>query len=46
MSIPDYQGFMLPLLEAVSDGKDHGLRDLTRALADRLSLSDEERRAE
>lgn len=43
MSIPDYQAFMLPLLEAVSDGKDHVLRDLTRQLADRFNLTDDER---
>lgn len=43
MPIPDYQDCMLPLLEAVSDGKEHVVRDVTRALADRFGLSEEER---
>lgn len=43
MSIPDYQSFMLPLLEAVSDGKSHVLRDLTRQLSNRFGLSEDER---
>ena len=28
MPIPDYQDFMLPLLEALSDGKEHRMTDL------------------
>lgn len=43
MPIPDYQAFMLPFLEAIADGQDHVLRDVTRQLADRFNLSDEER---
>jgi restriction system protein len=43
--IPDYQGFMLPLLRAVGDGQDHALRDLSRNLADELGLVEPERRA-
>jgi restriction system protein len=41
--IPDYQGFMLPLLRTVADGEDHALRDLTRKVADDVGLSDTER---
>ena len=43
MPIPDYQDFMLPLLQAVSDGKDHHIRDVTTLLADSLGLSQEQR---
>ena len=39
MPIPDYQDFMLPLLQAVLDGKDHHIRDVTTLLADSLGLS-------
>jgi restriction system protein len=42
--IPDFQSLMLPLLEVVSDGKDHLMKDVTRALADRYELTEEERR--
>ena len=44
MPIPDYQGCMLPLLDSIADGKEHVLRDVTRAIADRFGLSDEERK--
>jgi restriction system protein len=44
MPIPDYQDCMLPLLEAVSDGQDHVIRDVARALADRFVLTDAERK--
>ena len=44
MSIPDYQACMLPLLEAIADGQEHRLRDVTQSVAERLSLTDEERR--
>jgi len=43
VAIPDYQGFMLPLLRAVSDGKDYRLRDLTDHLADEAGLTPVER---
>jgi restriction system protein len=35
---------MLPLLELVSDGKDHLMKDVARGLADRFALTDDERR--
>src|SRR5262245_21108590 len=44
MPIPDYQDCMLPLLEALADGKDQQLRAVTAALADRFALSAEERK--
>ncbi len=34
---------MLPILEVVSDGRDHLMRDVTRAVADRFGLSAAER---
>jgi hypothetical protein len=43
--IPDFQSLMLPLLELLSDGKDHLMKDVTRGLADRFALTDDERRA-
>jgi len=43
MAIPDYQAVMLPLLEAISDGGDHIMRDVTSVISDRFALSDEER---
>ena len=44
MAIPDYQTLMLPLLRSVSDGEERHIRDVTVALADEFSLSDEERK--
>jgi restriction system protein len=43
MPIPDYQEFMLPVLELLANGQDHRLRDLTKAAADRFKLTDAER---
>jgi restriction system protein len=43
MPIPDYQDFMLPLLKAISDGKERPIRDVTWELADQVGLSQEER---
>jgi restriction system protein len=40
--IPDFQSLMLPLLEVVSDGKDHLMKDVTRA--DRYELTEDKRR--
>lgn len=44
MAIPDYQSLMLPVLELTADGAEHRFRDAIDALAERLSLSAEERR--
>jgi hypothetical protein len=35
MPIPDFQTLMLPLLEALSDGQERLMRDVTAQLADR-----------
>jgi restriction system protein len=43
MPVPDFQTLMLPLLETLADGKDHAMRDVTAALADRFRLTDAER---
>lgn len=43
MAIPNMQTLMLPLLEAVADGVEHRIRDVTAKLADVYSLSAEER---
>jgi restriction system protein len=43
MAIPDYQGWMLPLLQAVADGQDHLLRDLIGQLANQAGLTAAER---
>lgn len=44
MTIPDYQKVMLPLLNFLSDGKDHSLRECTKELGDIFNLTEEERR--
>lgn len=43
MKIPDYQTTMLPLLNFVSDGKEHRVREVIEALSDHFALSEEER---
>lgn len=43
MGIPNYQECMLPLLEAISDGRDHRMRDISCRIADRFRLTEEER---
>jgi restriction system protein len=44
MAIPDFQTLMLPVLTAVSDGKDHLFRDLVEFLALQFDLSSDERK--
>lgn len=44
VAIPDYQSLMRPVLETLSDGQVHAMRDLTEEISERLSLSDEDRR--
>jgi restriction system protein len=41
--IPDFQTVMLPLVEALADGQEQTMRDLTAKLADRFHLSGQER---
>jgi restriction system protein len=43
MSIPNYQECMLPLLEIVGDGKHYQIKAVTQRIADRFSLTEEER---
>ena len=44
MAIPDYQSVMLPLLRLAADGNEHTLREAVEELADRLKLTEEERK--
>jgi restriction system protein len=43
MGLPGYQEFMRPLLEAISDGAEHNVREAYAAAADRLQLTDADR---
>jgi restriction system protein len=42
MAIPDFQTIMLPLLEFIRDGEEHGIGETVDALAKRFKLSDDE----
>ncbi len=44
MPIPDYQSLMLPLLEALKDGKTHKLSDIKEKLSEQFNLTPEDRR--
>ena len=44
MAIPDYQTWMLPLLEYASDGQEHSIGETIEALADHFQLTDAERK--
>jgi restriction system protein len=43
MSVPDYQSLMLPLLEALADGREHDVRELRDTIAQRLGVPDADR---
>jgi len=43
MAIPDYETLMLPVLQYVSDGKEHSLKEITASMAEAFKLSAEER---
>ena len=43
MAIPDFQSFMLPVLEMAADGKEHTLAEAREFLAQRFGLTDAER---
>lgn len=43
MAIPDFQTLMLPLLKAVSDGREYCLRDVVELLSKEFQLTDNER---
>jgi len=40
--IPDYQAYMLPLLELAADGEEHYIRDAYRDIIERFNFSDEQ----
>lgn len=44
MSVPDYQSLMLPVLNTISDGKEHKFRNLIETLAIQFQLTDEDRK--
>lgn len=43
MPIPNFQVAMLPLLDAISNGQEWTMKELTASLADRFGLTDQER---
>jgi restriction system protein len=43
MAIPDYQALMLPLLQAVAEGKEQSISDAADLIANQFGLSEEER---
>ncbi len=43
MAIPDYETLMFPVLQYVSDGKEHPLKEITASMAESFKLSAEER---
>lgn len=43
MPIPDFQSFLLPVLELASDGAEHSLEEARNVIAARFNLTDEER---
>jgi restriction system protein len=43
MPIPDFQAVMLPLMEALANGGEKTMRDLTELLAERFQLTQQER---
>ncbi len=44
MPIPDYQSVMLPFLEALSDRKEHSIRELIEKLSNTFLLTEQERK--
>lgn len=44
MAIPDFQSFLLPLLELLADGRERAHGELVEALALRFGLTDDERK--
>jgi restriction system protein len=43
MPVPGHQTFMRPLLELLTDGQEHVVRDTYRQLADRFRLTEADR---
>lgn len=44
MPIPDFQSVMRPLLDVISDGKEHSMREALDRLANHFQLAEEERK--
>jgi restriction system protein len=44
VAIPDFQSVMRPLMEFISDGKEHSMRDALDQLANHFKLTEEERK--
>jgi restriction system protein len=44
VAVPDFQTLMLPLMQAISDGNEHGMGDLIEILAKKFNLTDLDRR--
>ncbi len=43
MTVPDYQNFLLPLLQLLKDGQEHSIRDIYEILANQFQLTEEDR---
>ena len=43
MPIPDFQTVMRPLMDLISDGKEHTMREALDSLADHFELTDKDR---
>lgn len=43
MSVPDFQSMMLPFLQTLGDGKEWFRKDIIKAVADAMQLTDEQR---
>src|SRR5438270_11597083 len=43
MPVPDYQSLMLPLLDALADGRDHDVKEVRDSIAKRLGVTDRDR---
>lgn len=41
--VPDFQSMMLPFLQLMEDGKEHGTKDMLKPLADKLQLTETQR---
>lgn len=44
MAVPDFQSFMLPLLQAADDGKEYNLSEVVDKLVEQFQLSDEDKK--
>jgi restriction system protein len=42
MPIPDFQSLMLPLMNLISDGREHAVRDVTLEIGRQCNLSEAE----